>query len=125
MKSLIEQMQILPPWNDDVKFENFITSYFNDLEKTLSYDRFGRLGQKQFGLDIYSIEKRTVIQCKLKSIRGGNDEPRSRKRPACDAYKFNLSKYEVFQGYEMQAIIHKLPQAGRLRQHETLQMSEI
>ncbi|KAB2859044.1 MAG: hypothetical protein F9K09_03825 [Flavobacteriales bacterium] len=74
MKSLIEQMQILPPWNDDVKFETFITSYFNDLENTLSYDRFGRLGQKQFGLDIYSIEKKTVIQCKLKLIRGGNDE---------------------------------------------------
>lgn len=74
MKSLIEQMQILPPWNDDVKFETFITSYFNDLENTLSYDRFGRLGQKQFGLDIYSIEKKTVIQCKLKLIRGCNDE---------------------------------------------------
>lgn len=74
MKSLIEQMQLLPPWNDDVKFETFITSYFNDLENTLSYDRFGRLGQKQFGLDIYSIEKKTVIQCKLKLIRGGNDE---------------------------------------------------
>ena len=36
MKSLIEQMQILPPWNDDVKFENFITSYFNDLEDRYS-----------------------------------------------------------------------------------------
>lgn len=74
MKGLLEQMQILPPWNDDVKFETFITSYFNDLENTFSYDRFGRLGQKQFGLDIYSIEKKTVIQCKLKLIRGGNDE---------------------------------------------------
>lgn len=66
-------MQFLPPWNDDVKFENFITQYFNDLENTSSYDRFGRSGQKQFGLDIYSIEKKTVIQCKLKLIRGGND----------------------------------------------------
>ena len=36
MKSLIEQMQILPPWNDDVKFENFITEYFNDLEDRYS-----------------------------------------------------------------------------------------
>jgi hypothetical protein len=36
MKSLIEQMQILPPWNDDVKFENFTTSYFNDLEDRYS-----------------------------------------------------------------------------------------
>lgn len=36
MKSLIEQMQILPPWNDDVKFEHFITEYFNDLEDRYS-----------------------------------------------------------------------------------------
>lgn len=67
-------MQILPPWNDDVKFENFITAYFNDLQNTLSYDRFGRSGQKQHGLDVYSTEKKTVIQCKLKLIFGGNDE---------------------------------------------------
>jgi hypothetical protein len=74
MKSLIESLQILPPWNDDVKFENFITAYFNDIGNTLSYDRFGRSGQKQDGLDIYSTEKKTVIQCKLKLISGGNDE---------------------------------------------------
>lgn len=74
MKSLIESLQILPPWNDDVKFENFVTAYFNDLENTISYDRFGRSGQKQDGLDVYSTEKKTVIQCKLKLIRGGNDE---------------------------------------------------
>ena len=36
MKSLIEQMQILPPWNDDIKFEHFITEYFNDLEDRYS-----------------------------------------------------------------------------------------
>ena len=65
---------MLPPWNDDVKFEDFITAYFNDLEKTTSYDRFGRLGQKQHGLDVYSSSKKTVIQCKLKLISGGNDE---------------------------------------------------
>lgn len=36
MKSLIEQMQILPPWNDEIKFEHFITEYFNDLEDRYS-----------------------------------------------------------------------------------------
>ena len=36
MKSLIEQMQILPPWNDEMKFEHFITEYFNDLEDRYS-----------------------------------------------------------------------------------------
>lgn len=44
MKSLTEQMQILPPWNDDVKFENFITSYFNDLEDRYSMKR--EIGEK-------------------------------------------------------------------------------
>ncbi len=29
-------MKILPPWNDDVKFENFIPVYFNDLEDRYS-----------------------------------------------------------------------------------------
>lgn len=74
MKRLIEELQFLPPWNEDTKFEKFMTSYFNELEKTFSYDRFGRLGQKQDGLDIYSAEKKTVVQCKLKFINGGNDE---------------------------------------------------
>jgi hypothetical protein len=36
MKSLIEQMQILLPWNDEIKFEHFITEYFNDLEDRYS-----------------------------------------------------------------------------------------
>ena len=70
----MESIQILPPWNEDVKFENFITAYFNALENTSSFSRFGRSGQQQHGLDIYSTEKKTVIQCKLKLIRGGNDE---------------------------------------------------
>jgi len=70
----MESIQILPPWNEDVKFENFITAYFNALENTSSFSRFGRSGQQQHGLDIYSAEKKTVIQCKLKLIRGDNDE---------------------------------------------------
>ncbi len=68
MTTLLSPFQILPPWQDDVQFENFITDYFNAKENTSSYDRFGRSGQKQFGLDIFSVEKKTVIQCKLKNI---------------------------------------------------------
>jgi hypothetical protein len=76
MRELLESFQILPPWNDDVKFENFITSFFNDLDKTNSYDRFGRSGQKQSGIDVYSYEKKTVIQCKLKHINGNTEKIR-------------------------------------------------
>ncbi|CAN5277248.1 hypothetical protein BH23BAC1_BH23BAC1_43610 [soil metagenome] len=64
----------LPPINDDVHFEHLITAYFNELEHTTSYDRFGRSGQNQHGLDIFSAEKKTVIQCKVKIRSGGNDE---------------------------------------------------
>lgn len=49
MKSSIEQMQILPPWNDDVKFENFITSYFNDLRDTLLTTDLEDLGKNSLG----------------------------------------------------------------------------
>jgi len=73
MDNIFESMQIIPPWDDDVLFEEFITEYFNDLNNTKSYDRFGRSGQKQDGLDIYSIEEKTVIQCKLKQLRLNND----------------------------------------------------
>ncbi|MEX2411329.1 MAG: hypothetical protein WD607_08175 [Candidatus Paceibacterota bacterium] len=74
MDSIFKSMQIIPPWDDDTLFEEFITEYFNDLYSTKSYDRYGRTGQKQDGLDIYSIEKKTVIQCKLKRLRLNNDD---------------------------------------------------
>lgn len=38
------------------------------LDKTSSYELFGRKGQNQHGIDIYSSDKGTVIQCKHKLI---------------------------------------------------------
>ena len=62
----ISDYVILPPFKDEKKFEDFILIFFNKLEKTNSYDLFGRKGQKQSGLDVFSVEKQTVIQCKCK-----------------------------------------------------------
>lgn len=77
MITILDSLQVLPPWSDDVIFENFVTHYFNDIEETKSYVRYGRSGQDQNGIDIYSHERKTVIQCKLKAI--GRDDIKIRK----------------------------------------------
>ena len=61
----------LRPFNEYSDFENFVTDYFNDLEDCHSYRRFGVQGQKQHGLDVYSYEKKTVIQCKVRNMNNG------------------------------------------------------
>lgn len=63
----ISDYQIFPPFKDAAKFERFIISYFNELEQVSSYKAIAMAGQNQEGLDVYSNEKKTVIQCKWKS----------------------------------------------------------
>ena len=74
----ISDFQILPPFTDDVRFEKYVVDYFNSIEKTTSYSRFGRNGQDQHGLDVKSIDKKTVIQCKLKFIDSNDDKIRTK-----------------------------------------------
>ena len=66
MKSL-SSFQLFPIVNDQ-EFESFVCDIFNGLDKTTSYELFGRRGQKQHGIDIFSTDKQTVIQCKHKLI---------------------------------------------------------
>ena len=68
----ISEFQIFP-FRDDKKFEEFIMTFFNELDKTTSYHLFGRKGQGQYGIDVLSIEKQTVIQCKCKTSGTRND----------------------------------------------------
>ncbi|WP_338793702.1 hypothetical protein [Bernardetia sp. MNP-M8] len=68
----------LPPLKDEKKFEEFICDLFNEIEKTKSYSNtsfqtFGVKGQYQKGIDIFSYETNTVIQCKLKDISKKDD----------------------------------------------------
>lgn len=62
------------PFEDKKQFEEFIEDYFNALDETRSYSLFGRDGQQQYGIDIISKEKKTVIQCKLKSLSRNKSE---------------------------------------------------
>ncbi|KAF2334491.1 hypothetical protein [Flavobacterium daemonense] len=71
----LSSLQILPP-TDDKFFEEMVCDIFNSIEKTNSYDLFGRSGQKQFGIDIYSQERKTAIQCKHKLINASDKKIR-------------------------------------------------
>lgn len=63
----LSSIQILPV-SDDKIFEEIVCEIFNSIEKTTSFDLYGRSGQKQNGIDIYSSEKKIAIQCKHKLI---------------------------------------------------------
>lgn len=51
---------------DDKEFENLICDLFNADRKTVSFKTYGRSGQKQYGVDVFSEEYATLIQCKYK-----------------------------------------------------------
>lgn len=50
-----------------VTFPDFIVDLFNAKEKTADYIIWGKNGQRQNGIDIYSGSSNTAIQCKFKS----------------------------------------------------------
>lgn len=57
-------------------FENLIADLYNIKEATNTYIIYGRHGQKQYGIDIYSTETKTGIQCKFKN---GNQQRKTVK----------------------------------------------
>jgi hypothetical protein len=72
----LNNYQVLP-FTDDEVFESFVKDLFNSIYKTQSFDFYGRKGQKQNGIDIYSAEKCVVIQCKNKLISRPNTDIKS------------------------------------------------
>lgn len=56
----------LPPIGNEEKFQELICDIFNEIDNTNSYKVFGRKGHNQKGIDVFSSEKNTVIQCKKK-----------------------------------------------------------
>lgn len=68
-KKAFSRYQFFPPFQNEDEFEFFIIDYFNELTNTNTFDKFGRKGQKQYGLDVYSSEEKVVIQCKLKILK--------------------------------------------------------
>ena len=53
---------------DEYLFEEFIQDLFNFQYNTESFQLYKSKGGKQHGIDVFSIEKRVVIQCKKKDI---------------------------------------------------------
>jgi hypothetical protein len=91
MKSL-SNFQIFPIINDQ-EFEEFVCDIFNSIDKTNSYELFGRKGQNQYGIDIYSFEKETVIQCKHKLI----DRPDNKIREELiEDFKNEIDRFKNF-----------------------------
>jgi len=63
----------LPPLKDPTRFEEFICDLLNAIENTNSYintefQTFGVKGQNQKGIDVFSQNSKTVIQCKVKDV---------------------------------------------------------
>ncbi|WP_417915315.1 hypothetical protein [Candidatus Electronema sp. JM] len=54
--------------SDEYQFEEFIQALFNAKYSTQSFQLYGSKGTSQHGIDIFSTEKRIVIQCKKKDI---------------------------------------------------------
>jgi hypothetical protein len=56
----------LPPLSNEETFQDFICDLYNHLYKTSTFQRFGKKGHKQKGIDIISIPEGIAIQCKKK-----------------------------------------------------------
>jgi hypothetical protein len=79
MRNLIRKHRI-PPFKDEKDFEDFIVDYFNDLEKVKSFAKYGKRGQKQNGIDIYSVERKIVIQCKVREQYSAESKKKEREK---------------------------------------------
>lgn len=58
----------LPILNNEAVFDDSICDLFNKLENTYTFQKFGKKGHSQKGIDIFSGEKDCAIQCKKKDI---------------------------------------------------------
>jgi hypothetical protein len=56
------------PLDDEHIFENFILDLFNAMHQTNSFQLYKSKGTVQHGIDVFSTEKKIVIQCKKKDL---------------------------------------------------------
>lgn len=54
--------------DNEYEFEEFIQDLFNAIHQTQSFQRYKSKGAVQHGIDVFSTEKKIVIQCKKKDI---------------------------------------------------------
>lgn len=60
---------LLPEITNEITFEELVCDVLNCVYKTKSFSLFGRKGQAQNGIDIYSKSKEVAVQCALKIRR--------------------------------------------------------
>ncbi|MEJ1239588.1 hypothetical protein WBG78_15735 [Chryseolinea sp. T2] len=68
--------QYAPPDNEDY-FEDFVCELYNLQHPDAHFERFGKRGDKQKGIDIFSITRREAIQCKKKDLSRKASEVKS------------------------------------------------
>ena len=56
-----------PPVNEDV-FEDLVCDLYNSLHPQTHFERFGKKGDNQKGIDVYSVITKEAIQCKKKDL---------------------------------------------------------
>lgn len=61
------EFQFPPPLNSK-DFDNLVADIFNELYSTATFKCYGKNGHKQKGIDILSVEKDVIIQCKCKDL---------------------------------------------------------
>jgi hypothetical protein len=54
--------------DNEYEFEEFIRDLFNAMHQTQSFQRYKSKGAIQHGIDVFSTEKKIVIQCKKKDL---------------------------------------------------------
>ncbi len=59
---------LLPVPKSPEVFEDLVRDLANALHKTTHFEKYGRKGQQQSGMDIVSHADKIYIQCKLKTI---------------------------------------------------------
>lgn len=68
----------LPTITEPNIFESLVTDYLNYRYNTTSFQKFGRKGQKQYGVDIISFEYNIAVQCKVISNMPRTNSQRKR-----------------------------------------------
>jgi len=81
---------------DDKEFENLICDLFNADHNTVSFGTYGRNGQKQYAVDVFSEEYATLIQCKYKENLTTPKLKETLKKELEDELKMTFDKKAVW-----------------------------
>ncbi|WP_433780422.1 hypothetical protein [Flavobacterium anhuiense] len=99
----------LPSISNPEIFEDLICDLFNEIELTNTYKKFGKSGHLQKGIDVFSVEKDTAIQCKKKDLNRKeitiknellNDIEKDVKSIIDKKLKINISKLYIASTYK-------------------------